>query len=73
MTVFLVVAGSLLLGFGAIFMVSNIVPTSWDVSWAEQKDAFRRTVRRPWFRIGLICFLLGFLMLFVPIATAFNW
>lgn len=67
------IVGCLLFGFGVSCLVFTAEPPSPDVSWAEQKDAFRKMARRPWFRIGLICFLLGFLMLFVPIATAFNW
>lgn len=70
MVVLLTVAGCLLFGFGAIFMVSNIVPTSQDMSWAEQRDTFRRTVRRPWFRIGTVLVVIGLVMMIPYVLTA---
>ena len=71
MTVFLSIAGCLLFSLGAIFMVSTIVPTSWDMSWAEQKDAFRRTARRFWFRIGTGMVAIGLIMMIPYVLTAF--
>lgn len=73
MFVFTIVAGGLLLSLGAILTIMNIVPTSLDASWNEVKEAFRIMFDRPQFRIGVVCVVIGFLMVFVPMVTAFRW
>ena len=73
MFVFLIVAGGLLFGFGGLIAITAIEFTSWGASWTEIKDALCRMAMRPRFWIGWSCFFIGFLMMFVPMVTAFNW
>lgn len=63
MSVFTVVAGSLLFGFGALLMMMSIEATSLCPSWDELKKAFRIIANRPKFWIGAVCVVIGFLMI----------
>lgn len=61
----MIVLGCLLPAFGAILIISAIPMTSWDVSWAEIKEAFHIMFSKPRFQIGLVCIILG-LFIFLP-------
>lgn len=59
----MVVLGCLLPAFGAMLIFSAIPTTSWDSSWAEIKEAFHIMFSKPRFQIGLVCFVLGVIVL----------
>lgn len=71
MFVFNIVVGGLLFSFGGLIAITSIEPASWN--WDDIKRAFRVMLGRMRLWVGIICVFIGFLMLFVPMLTAYNW
>lgn len=71
MYIFLVILGCLLVPFGILLVIWSIPAshpsTSWDASWAEIKDAFRVMFHKSRFQAGLICIIVGLLILWCMI------
>lgn len=61
--VVLLILGCLLVPVGFLLLLSSTPITSWDSSWSEIKDAFRIMVHRRRFQVGLICIVVGMLIL----------
>jgi len=59
----LLILGCLLIPFGSFLLLFSIPITSWDAPWAEIKDAFKIMVHRRRFQVGLICIVVGMLLL----------
>lgn len=67
MFVFLLVIGCLLPAVGFLLVICSIPishpGTSWDASWTEIKEAFGVMFHKRRFQAGLICIVVGLLIL----------